>query len=43
MNEVDDTELKAEIDGIMERVNRIMQGVGEIDSAPKNTTDPTEE
>ena len=43
MNDVDDTQLKAEIDNIMERVNRIMGEVGEITSTPKETIEKNEE
>ena len=43
MNEIDDTQLKAEIDNIMERVNRIMQDVGDLNAAPKETADKTED
>ena len=43
MDETDDTQLKAEIDTIMERVNRIMQDVDGLDSAPKETTEKPEE
>lgn len=43
MNETDDTQLKAEIDTIMERVNRIMQDVDGLGDALKEATDKTEE
>ena len=43
MNEIDDTQLKTEIDTIMERVNRIMKDVDGLDTAPKETTDKPEE
>ena len=38
MNEADDVQLKAEIDNIMERVNRIMQDVDGLDAKPEETT-----
>ena len=43
MNEIDDAQLKAEIDDIMERVNRIMQDVDGLDVAPKETAEKTTE
>jgi len=43
MNEADDVQLKAEIDDIMERVNRIMQDVDGLDAGQKETTTKTEE
>jgi hypothetical protein len=43
MNEADDVQLKAEIDNIMERVNRIMQDVDGLDAESKETTTKTEE
>ena len=43
MNEIDDTQLKAEIDSIMERVNQIMQDVGELTAAQKEETEKAEE
>ena len=43
MNEIDDIQLKAEIDSIMERVNRIMQDVGELTATQKEETEKAEE
>lgn len=43
MNEADDVQLKAEIDNIMERVNRIMQDVDGLDAEQKDTTTKAEE
>ena len=43
MDEIDDTQLKVEIDTIMERVNRIMQDVDGLVAAPKETTEKAEE
>ena len=43
MNEIDDTQLKAEIDNIMERVNRIMAEVDDLNTARKETVEKTEE
>jgi len=43
MNETEDAKLKDEIDSIMERVNRIMQGVDGLDPEPKETTTISEE
>jgi hypothetical protein len=43
MNEIDDMQLKAEIDNIMERVNQIMQDVGELNATPKETKEETED
>lgn len=43
MNEADDVQLKAEIDNIMERVNRIMKDVDGLDAEQKEKTSKTEE
>jgi len=43
MGEIDDSQLKAEIDIIMDRVNRIMEEVDDLNAAPKETTEKTEE
>jgi hypothetical protein len=43
MNEADDVKLKAEIDNIMERVNRIMQDVDGLDAESKETTTESKE
>ena len=43
MNEFDDTHLKAEIDDIMNRVNRIMEEVDELNSDQNETTEKNEE
>jgi hypothetical protein len=43
MDEADEAKLKAEIDNIMERVNRIMQDVDGLDAESKETTQKTEE
>jgi len=43
MNEADDVQLKAEIDSIMERVNRIMQDVDGLDTESKETANKPEE
>ena len=43
MDEADDAKLKAEIDNIMERVNRIMQDVDGLDADSKETAQKTEE
>ncbi len=43
MNEIDDTHLKAEIDDIMDRVNRIMEEVDELNSDQKETAEKNEE
>ena len=43
MDETDDAQLKAEIDTIMERVNRIMQDVDGLDADQKETTTQAEE
>jgi hypothetical protein len=42
MDEADDVRLKAEIDSIMERVNRIMQDVDGLDAEPNETTSKAE-
>ena len=43
MNEMEDMQLKLEIDAIMERVKRIMQDVDSVNGDPKETTQQTEE
>ena len=43
MNETDDTQLKTEIDSIMERVNRIMRDVDAVAATPEETTEKAEE
>ena len=43
MNEADDVQLKAEIDNIMERVNRIMQDLDGLDAEQNEKNTNTEE